>query len=173
MSTVAEVVSGYAEHLRSRDMSEHTARAYVSDITDFLEHAGHSTKMRRGTGDGEQTEQQGSRQNQGLRVDVSAIELDDLRSWLIALDDAGAAKSTVARKIAAVRSLFAYGVSRLGLTNNPAARLRTPKKETSLPTVLNPQQAAGLIAAAKVADSDGAEAGCSTAGTRTSDGDGE
>src|SRR5699024_9319421 len=147
--TVAEVVSGYAEHLRSRDVSEHTARAYVSDITDFLEHAGHSTKMRRGTGDGEQTEQQGSRQNQGLRVDVSAIELDDLRSWLIALDDAGAAKSTVARKIAAVRSFFAYGVSRLGLTNNPAARLRTPKKDSRLPTVLKPQQAADLISAAE------------------------
>ena len=147
MSTVAEVVSGYAEHLRSRDVSEHTARAYVSDITDFLDHAGHSTKMRRGTGDGEQTEQQGSPQNQGLRVDVSAIELDDLRSWLIALDDAGAAKSTVARKIAAVRSFFAYGVSRLGLTNNPAARLRTPKKDSRLPTVLKPQQAADLISA--------------------------
>ena len=149
MSTVAEVVSGYAEHLRSRDVSEHTARAYVSDITDFLEHAGHSTKMRRGTGDGEQTEQQGSRQNQGLQVDVSAIELDDLRSWLIALDDAGAARSTVARKIAAVRSFFAYGVSRLGLTNNPAARLRTPKKDSRLPTVLKPQQAADLISAAE------------------------
>ena len=149
LSTVAEVVSGYAEHLRSRDVSEHTARAYVSDITDFLEHAGHSTKMRRGTGDGEQTEQQGSRQNQGLRVDVCAIELDDLRSWLIALDDAGAAKSTVARKIAAVRSFFAYGVSRLGLTNNPAARLRTPKKDSRLPTVLKPQQAADLISAAE------------------------
>lgn len=149
LSTVAEVVSGYAEHLRSRDVSEHTARAYVSDITDFLEHAGHSTKMRRGTGDGEQTEQQGSRQNQGLRVDVCAIELDDLRSWLIALDDAGAARSTVARKIAAVRSFFAYGVSRLGLTNNPAARLRTPKKDSRLPTVLKPQQAADLISAAE------------------------
>src|SRR5690625_4436486 len=148
-STVAEVVSGYAEHLRSRDVSEHTARAYVSDITDFLDHAGHSTKMRRGTGDGEQTEQQGSRQNQGLRVDVCAIELDDLRSWLIALDDAGAAKSTVARKIAAVRSFFAYGVSRLGLTNNPAARLRTPNKDSRLPTVLKPQQAADLISAAE------------------------
>ena len=149
LSTVAEVVSGYAEHLRSRDVSEHTARAYVSDITDFLDHAGHSTKMRRGTGDGEQAEQQGSPQNQGPRVDVSAIDLDDLRSWLIALDDAGAAKSTVARKIAAVRSFFAYGVSRLGLTNNPAARLRTPKKDSRLPTVLKPQQAADLISAAE------------------------
>jgi integrase/recombinase XerC len=172
-STVAEVVSGYAEHLRSRDVSEHTARAYVSDITDFLDHAGHSTKMRRRTGDGEQAEQQGSPQNQGLRVDVSAIDLDDLRSWLIALDDAGAARSTVARKIAAVRSFFAYGVSRLGLTNNPAARLRTPKKESRLPTVLKPQQAAELIAAADVADSDGEEAGGSSAGTRPSEGEGE
>ena len=128
-------------------MSEHTARAYVSDVTDFLEHAGHSTKARRGGGDDEQAEWQSSPQSQGLRIDVCAIELDDLRSWLIALDDAGAAKSTVARKIAAVRSFFAYGVSRLGLTNNPAARLRTPKKDSRLPTVLKPQQAGDLISA--------------------------
>src|SRR5699024_2316285 len=183
-STVAEVVSGYAEHLRSRDVSEHTARAYVSDITDFLDHAGHSTKMRRGTGDGEQAEQQGSPQNQGPRVDVSAIDLDDLRSWLIALDDAGAARAAGARKVAAaraargsprspvaravsaVRSFCASGVSSLGLTNSPAARLRTPKKESRLPTVLKPQQAAELTAAAEVAASDGAEAGGSSAGTR-------
>src|SRR5699024_1744037 len=61
----------------------------------------------------------------------------------------------------------------LGLTNNPAARLRTPKKESRLPTVPKPQQAAELIAAAEVADSDGAEAGGSSAGTRPSEGGGE
>ncbi|WP_228282277.1 tyrosine recombinase XerC [Brevibacterium atlanticum] len=143
-STVAEVVSGYADHLRSRDVSAHTARAYVSDVTDFLDHAVHSTKLRRGANTGEER----SRADEGVRIDLPAIELDDLRSWLIALDDAGAAKSTVARKIAAIRSFFAYGVTSLGLPNNPAARLRTPKKDSRLPTVLKPQQAASLISAA-------------------------
>ncbi|MFP3397880.1 tyrosine recombinase XerC [Brevibacterium sp. SIMBA_078] len=142
-STVTEVVSGYADHLWSRDVSEHTARAYVSDVSDFLDHAVHSTKLRLGSGDGQ------SAKSSGARIDIAAVELDDLRSWLIALDDAGAAKSTVARKIAAVRSFFAYGVSNLGLPNNPAARLRTPKKDSRLPTVLKPQQAADLISAAE------------------------
>src|SRR5699024_10577389 len=58
-------------------------------------------------------------------------------------------------------------------TNNPAARPLTPKKEPRLPTVLEPQQAAELLAAAEVADSDGAEAGGSSAGTRPSEGEGE
>ena len=49
-STVAEGVAGYSDHLRSRDVSEHTARAYVADVSDFLDHAVHSTKLRRGTG---------------------------------------------------------------------------------------------------------------------------
>lgn len=142
-ATVAEVVSGYADHLRSRDVSEHTARAYVSDVTDFLDHAVHSTKLRRGSGEEQLAK------TSGARIDIAAVELDDLRSWLIALDDAGPAKSTVARKIAAVRSFFAYGVSNLGLSNNPAARLRTPKKDSRLPTVLKPQQAADLISAAE------------------------
>jgi integrase/recombinase XerC len=149
-STVAEVVSGYADHLRSRDVSEHTARAYISDVTDFLDHAVHSTKLRRGSEAGEQ---------ERSRIDLAAIELDDLRSWLIALDDAGAAKSTVARKIAAVRSFFAFAVNNLGLQNNPAARLRTPKKDSRLPTVLKPQQAAGLISAAEKSRSGSARGG--------------
>lgn len=156
-------MAGYADLLRSRDVSEHTARAYVSDVTDFLDHAVHSTKLRRRTGgrtttgtsernsfESEQRSPDGdgsSQQASGTRIDLADVELDDLRSWLIALDDAGAAKSTVARKIAAVRSFFAYGVSNLGLRNNPAARLRTPKKDSRLPTVLKPQQAADLISA--------------------------
>ncbi|MGC2940752.1 tyrosine recombinase XerC [Brevibacterium sp. FAM 24638] len=168
-STVAEVVTGYADHLRSRDVSEHTARAYVADVTDFLDHAVHSTKIRGGserdakTRSSERTSPDGgqdspggaadSAQTSGARIDVATVELDDLRSWLIALDDAGAAKSTVARKIAAVRSFFTYGVSNLGLPNNPAARLRTPKKDSRLPTVLKPQQAADLISAAETSRS--------------------
>lgn len=134
-SNVAEVVSGYADHLRSRDVSAHTARAYTSDVTDFLDHAVHSTAVRRA--------------GERASLDIDAIELSDVRSWLIALDDAGAAKSTVARKIAAVRSFFAYCVNHHGLKNNPAARLRTPKKDSRLPTVLKPQQAADLVSAAR------------------------
>ncbi|WP_413334343.1 tyrosine recombinase XerC [Brevibacterium sp. GP-SGM9] len=124
-STVAEVVSGYADHLRARGVSEHTSRAYVSDVSDFFDH---TTSAK-------------------TEIDVSSIGLNDLRSWLIALDDAGAAKSTVARKIAAIKSFFSYGVDQLGLKSNPAARLRTPKKDSRLPTVLKPQQAADLITA--------------------------
>ncbi|SDS43195.1 integrase/recombinase XerC [Brevibacterium siliguriense] len=163
--TVPELVAGYADHLRSRDVSEHTGRAYVADVSDFLDHAVHSIKLRRSTGSGvptnasERTSSDGgqrssdgdgvSRQASGRRIELADVELEDLRSWLIALDDAGAAKSTVARKIAAVRSFFAYGVSNLGLPNNPASRLRTPKKDSRLPTVLKPQQAADLISAAE------------------------
>lgn len=180
-STVAEVVSGYADHLRSRDVSEHTARAYVSDVTDFLDHAVHSMKLRHGTSAGEdhsgEEQPPGNRhgaqssqitgssdQSEGARIDLAAIDLDDLRSWLIALDDAGAAKSTVARKIAAVRSFFAFGVNSLGLPNNPAARLRTPKKDSRLPTVLKPQQAADLISTAEGSPSGEAAAGDSATG---------
>ncbi len=124
--SIAEAVAGYADHLRSRAVSVHTVKAYLSDVRDFLDHTGSGQRSVSGLGD---------------------IDLQDLRVWLIALDDAGAAKSTVARKIAAVKSFFAYCVSSHGLRTNPAARLRTPKKDSRLPTVLKPQQAADLIAA--------------------------
>ncbi|SMX80705.1 integrase/recombinase XerC [Brevibacterium sp. 239c] len=152
--TIAEVVSGYADHLRSRDVSAHTSRAYIADVTEFFDHAAHSRAAQSTTTDaGVRTAEFG----------VDDIDLNDLRSWLITLDDAGAAKSTVARKIAAVKSFFAYCVNQHGLTNNPAARLRTPKKESRLPTVLKPQQAADLVsrerpAHAEAEDSDPIEA---------------
>lgn len=136
--SIVEVVAGYADHLRSRDVSVHTCRAYIADVTDFFEHAAHMPAPRTGrVGDGSS---------------VHDIGLDDLRSWLITLDDAGAAKSTVARKIAAVKSFFAYCVNNQGVKNNPAARLRTPKKDARLPTVLKPQQAADLVGADRQGD---------------------
>ena len=138
------MVSGYADHLRSRDVSVHTARAYVFDVKDFFEHTAHSGGRSSGSN------------SPGRGVDT--IDLNDLRSWLIALDDAGAAKSTVARKIAAVKSFFAYCVSHQGLANNPAARLRTPKKDSRLPTVLKPQQAADLVSGAHSLPAEGEEA---------------
>ncbi|MDN5634583.1 MAG: tyrosine-type recombinase/integrase, partial [Brevibacterium sp.] len=129
--TIAEVVSGYADHLRSRDVSAHTSRAYIADVTDFFDHAAHTPTARSVP--------------HAAAAGVGDIDLNDLRAGLITLDDAGAAKSTVARKIAAVKSFFAYCVNHQGLTNNPAARLRTPKKDSRLPTVLKPQQAAALV----------------------------
>ncbi|WP_342037620.1 tyrosine recombinase XerC [Brevibacterium ammoniilyticum] len=182
-----EVVDDYADHLRARDVSAHTRRAYVGDVGDFFAHAAHlpgriasgessdggaagaRTAGTRADGAGTKgaggavaddasgtgadhvagTEADGAvgTGTSQARIAVADISLDDLRSWLIALDDAGAAKSTVARKIAAVKSFFGYCVSVRGLPANPAARLRTPKKDSRLPTVLKPQQAANLVSA--------------------------
>lgn len=120
----AEAVSRYGDHLRARNVSAHTVRAYVSDVTDYLQHSARTA---------------GSLESHSLTT---------LRQWLLALDDAGAARSTVARKIAAVKSFFGFAVDSLGLEQNPAARLRTPKKEARLPAVLKPRQVEALVESA-------------------------
>lgn len=170
-TTIAEVVSGYADHLRSRDVSVHTARAYLSDVTDFFEHAKHLPTVSDApvvrdapvagegpaadegpvAGEDPAADEAPARDEEPAAYGrgIKDIGLNDLRSWLIALDDAGAAKSTVARKIAALKSFFTYCVRHQGLENNPAARLRTPKKDSRLPTVLKPQQAADLVSIAR------------------------
>ncbi|EKU46972.1 MULTISPECIES: tyrosine recombinase XerC [Brevibacterium] len=157
-----EVVDDYADHLRARDVSAHTRRAYVGDVGDFFAHAAHlpgrratrTPEQSRETDRSRKTDDSGGAGSvgSGRGIAVSDISLDDLRSWLIALDDAGAAKSTVARKIAAIKSFFSYCVSTHGLPSNPAARLRTPKKDSRLPTVLKPQQAAALVSAGRSGD---------------------
>ncbi len=157
-----EVVDDYADHLRARDVSAHTRRAYVGDVGDFFAHAAHlpgrratrTPEQSRETDRSRKTDDSGGAGSvgSGRGIAVSDISLDDLRSWLIALDDAGAAKSTVARKIAAIKSFFSYCVSTHGLPSNPAARLRTPKKDSRSPTVLKPQQAAALVSAGRSGD---------------------
>lgn len=145
-NSIAEVIDEYADHLHSREVSSHTARAYVADVTDFFDHAAHGANK---------TYRESVAEGSGSAIDsVAKLGLGDCRAWLVALDDAGAARSTVARKIAALKSFFSYCVNSLGLASNPAARLRTPKKESRLPTVLKPDQAANLISAAHDDDSD-------------------
>ena len=169
MPRFPEVVDEYADHLRARDVSAHTRRAYVGDVGDFFAHAAH-LPGRHAPGSSEDTNASEATSSGG-GIAVSDISLDDLRSWLIALDDAGAAKSTVARKIAAIKSFFSYCVSTHGLPTNPAARLRTPKKDSRLPTVLKPQQAERLVSTGRGDAGDGeASAGEASAGDASDQG---
>lgn len=66
-------------------------------------------------------------------LDPDAITKTHLRLWIGDLSDRNLAKSSIARKVAAIRAFFRFTHKR-GLTrNHPAATLLTPKKEKRLP----------------------------------------
>lgn len=71
------------------------------------------------------------------RESTDAIELDDLRDWLYRVSEAGAAKSTLVRKSASVRS-FCNWLYRQGLHQTDLGlRLKSPKSARTLPKVVS------------------------------------
>jgi integrase/recombinase XerC len=117
-------VSDFAVYLSAeRGFSAHTVRSYSADLAD----------LERFT------------TSRGIRT-TDAIDLEVLRDWLWDGSKAGLAKSTLARRSAAVRS-FSSWLARTGAVQTDAGtRLRAPKADHHLPRVLTRQQIDGLLA---------------------------
>lgn len=76
----------------------------------------------------------------------------DLRTYVAALHQAGYAKTSVARRLASLRSFFRFA-QREGLCDsNPAKPLRNPRRERKLPHFLTTDQIGKLLLAPDVSD---------------------
>ena len=114
-------LAAFDDWQRTRGMGEKTRRAYGVDLGQLGEWAA----------------------GRGLRPkDVSHR---DLRRFAAVLGENGAAKSTVARKLAAIRSFYRHLVERGELDNNPADLVPSPKKDSYLPQVLKSGEVAELL----------------------------
>ena len=78
--------------------------------------------------------------------------LNNLRQWLAEAVAEGKARSTLARRTAAVKGFSTWAVREGHLERDIAARLVTPKVGQHLPTVLAPDQAGELMGNAVSAD---------------------
>jgi site-specific recombinase XerD len=116
-----EAIGLLMEDLARRDAAERTRRAYGVDLEQFAQWAG----------------------AQGL----TARELDPkaVRRYIAQLSERGAAPSTSARKLAAIRALFASQRERGAIAENPADLVSTPRRGSHLPRVLSASEAAGLL----------------------------
>ena len=107
-------VDDFASYLRAeRGFSEHTVRSYRSDLTQLADFA-----------------------NARGASAVADLNLEHLRDWLWRGSQDGLAKSTLARRAAAARSLTAWLARTNASPVDAAARLRAPKSEHHLPRVL-------------------------------------
>ena len=110
------MISKYLKYLRvERNASEHTIISYENDLSSFLDF---TAKVN------EQKPEQ---------VDISLITRLSIRLWLGDLSEQGLAKTSIARKVAALRSFFKYCFKRGHIHKNPAHLLVVPKKEQTLP----------------------------------------
>src|SRR3954447_20500354 len=116
-----EALSLYDRDLRARGAAERTRRAYGVDLGGFAEWAG----------------------EQGL--DPGGVRHRDVRRFGAGLAGAGAAPATVARKLAAVRGLYAFLVRTERAGSNPAELVSSPKRSEKLPRVLTTEQMRTLL----------------------------
>jgi integrase/recombinase XerC len=106
---VAQAVADYLRHLRERNASSHTIRAYKNDLDSFSAYAG---------------------SRRWSEIDHIAI-----RGFLSQLYEKGLSKTSVARSLAALRSLYRW-LAQAGLVEqNPARLVSTPKLAKKLPRV--------------------------------------
>ena len=126
--TLAAYVREFVEFLRfNRNASDHTARAYESDLSQFIEHVAASRGERRAA------------------LHAADVTPDAIRVFLGELYRAGNSRASAARKLAAVRS-FARYLRREGvLDTDPAAIVGTPKREQKMPAHLSVDEMRRLL----------------------------
>ncbi|WP_345502146.1 tyrosine recombinase XerC [Pedococcus ginsenosidimutans] len=128
----AEVLAAFERHLHSeRGRSEHTTRAYLGDVRSLVSFLGET----------------------GV-ADLADVRLQDLRAWLAQQAQAGAARSTIARRSAAVRTFLAWASQTGRIDADPSLRLVAPKRGSHLPEVLRQADATALLDVAAVASDD-------------------
>lgn len=114
-------VAKFLTHLRgARGASEHTLRAYRSDLETFAS------------------------MNAGL--EPSAIERVHVRSFIADIQKAGAAsRATVLRRVSALRSFVKFLRSSGALKGNPLLGVPLPKRQRPLPKFLSESEMAALL----------------------------
>ncbi|WP_285240997.1 tyrosine recombinase XerC [Pseudarthrobacter sp. MEB009] len=130
---LGEPLEAFAAYLSGeRAVSPHTRRAYLGDLTGLLAYAA----------------QEGA-------ASLADLELGTFRRWLGAQNSAGVARATLARRSASARVFTSWALREERIPADPALRLKAPKRERSLPGVLQASQLDRLLAGLATAASDG------------------
>ncbi|TYP95496.1 tyrosine recombinase XerC subunit [Fodinibius salinus] len=126
-----KAINKYLHYLKiERNASENTILSYENDLQQFLEFCvAHFDK------------------DEQLHPDL--IERITIRLWLGELSERELAKSTIARKVAAIRSFFKYCFKRGIVEQNPAHLLVIPKKDQSLPKTASAEDLERMMELAK------------------------
>jgi integrase/recombinase XerC len=77
--------------------------------------------------------------------EIQDIDLELLRDWLWRVSEKGLAKTTLARKSAAVRAFTAWLFKNGKLDSDPGLKLRSPKASRTLPKVLSREAMSGIF----------------------------
>ncbi len=117
MTSIRQIIDEFLKQNEAeRRLSSHSLRGYRQDLVEFLNYLG----------------------TQGVE-ETGQLDLPLLRGFLAQLHKKNK-KSTVARKMAALRSCFGYAQKNGWILENPIAQVRTPKIEKTIPPFLSEKE---------------------------------
>ncbi len=129
---ISDQLNSFLDHLRyERNVSAHTLRNYESDLQQFLDYLNPPAEKANGKN----------------RAEPYLNEIDHItiREWLATLHSDHKKKSSIARKLAALRTFFQFLVREGVVEANPAKLVATPRKEKKLPVHLSVEDAVRFI----------------------------
>ncbi len=113
----------------NRNASEHTARAYASDLSQFLDHVAEATTLPR------------------AKLKPEHLDRLAIRGFMAELHKRGLSRASAARKLAAARTFLRY-LRREGLVDDdPGGLVPTPKRDVRMPVHLSEEEMGRLIEA--------------------------
>jgi len=119
--SVSKDIAGFLKHLRAeRNCSEHTALGYGKDLAKFQEFL-------------------------GPHVNWKDVDHAMIRAFLSELYEKGLSKPSVARALAAVRSIYKWLAIEGKVKHNPAALVSSPKLPKRLPRVPSIEEMNGVL----------------------------
>jgi integrase/recombinase XerC len=116
-----EHIEAFLEALRIRAVSEHTLSSYESDLRDFQSFANE------------------------YQIDWNSIEDTSVRQFLTYLYERKLQKSSIARKLACLRTFFKFLVRDGRMKSNPAELIPAPRLPKKLPSYLTEGEAATVV----------------------------
>jgi len=120
LGNALDAFAGYLSGERA--VSAHTRRAYLGDLRSLLSHAA----------------------SEGV-AGLKDLELGTFRRWLGSQSSSGASRATLARRSATARTFTAWALREELIDADPALRLKAPKREGSLPGVLQASQLTRIL----------------------------
>jgi integrase/recombinase XerC len=116
-----DLIERYVNYLRyERNASPHTIRNYQSDLLQFRDY------LKEG--------------NPEATIDMRTIDALRIRGFLAFLFEREKKKTSIARKLAAVRAFYKFLAKEGVLAANPAATVSTPKLDKTLPRIMTEEE---------------------------------
>ncbi|MGD8451267.1 MAG: tyrosine recombinase XerC [Phycisphaerae bacterium] len=148
MTDQVSLIQQFINYLRAeRHFSPHTSKCYAADLQQFCCHlcgveqgapsGGRNVSNGNGHAERRPAELPDGVTSEVLNRKLLEVDTEVVRGFLGQLRDRNYCKSTVARKLATLRSFYKFLVRRTYLSNNPVAPIRTPKQDKRLPKCMD------------------------------------